>query len=102
MAATAGLWSYCLTENKQLFKKTEVCFYDCTARELLFKARAQGDFSKTIFRVVDKDGYSYCPYCIRIVGFTFGQQLVECPVCGKWFKGPRREFPIDYECVECE
>ena len=97
-----AFWSYCLIENKQIFYPFEVCNGACAARELVHKARSQGDFSQHIDYIYDQDGYFYCSYCKKILFRTFAQTLVQCPDCKRYFKGPKRNFPIDYECVDCE
>lgn len=50
---------------------------------------------------VDESGFSWCAYCDRIYRETFAQKLVQCPTCSRFFRGPRREMPIDYECKNC-
>lgn len=47
----------------------------------------------------DEDDYELCRYCGLIRDFP--EYLVTCTECGKKFKGPRKYFPIDYECENC-
>lgn len=46
----------------------------------------------------DDDPFYICFDC----GRYRRDQLVQCPECGKYFKGPRPNFPFDYECENCE
>lgn len=44
------------------------------------------------------DGFYWCTYCRRIRR----PDLVQCPSCSQYFKGPKPNMSIDYECSECE
>lgn len=93
-----------LEENKKVFTRSEVCIMEeCSARELIHKARDNGDFSFNIVYRFDKDGFTYCNYCYRISARTFEQYLPQCPTCGRFFKASVRRFknPIDYDCRDC-
>lgn len=48
----------------------------------------------------DDKGFLLCRYCGKL--HNSPGYLVECPECGKKFRGPRPHFPIDYECEDCE
>jgi hypothetical protein len=86
-----------------LFKET--CGYakDCTVRELDVKRAQEALKSKSEFRSTykgikeDEDGFWYCGYCRRIGR----EQLVQCPNCKKFFRGPKPFFPVNYECEKC-
>lgn len=83
------------TPEGSIFSRNEVCFIQqCSARELYLRTR-EGSFSS---HLLDQDGFWYCGFCKRIMA----DQLVHCEDCGRWFKGPRRFFPINYECSDCE
>lgn len=50
--------------------------------------------------LIDEQDFFHCRFCGKIRSFP--GYLVECPSCGKLFKGPRPYFPVDYECPECD
>lgn len=97
-------WEENIQQNEKYFTRSEVCIMEeCTKRELIHKARDNGDFSFTHIRRTDQDGYTYCIYCQRISARSFTQVLIQCPDCSRFFKGPVRRLktPVDWECDEC-
>lgn len=90
-----------------MYQTSETCGYaqDCTTRELALVDYHKAKLNKTLDSYVspykgikiDKDGFWYCGYCQRIGR----EQLVQCPECNLYFKGPKRYFPIEYQCINC-
>jgi len=92
----------------ETFLYRETCGYakDCTVRELDVKKAVEAvktkDYNgyRTTYKGMKQDekGFRYCGYCQRIGR----DQLVKCPTCGKYFRGPKPFFPVDFECENCE
>lgn len=88
---------------KRLWQLT--CNGRCTGREVWEKelVLANGKFVEDNRKSIlpypkDKDGYTLCPFCERILG----NPLSQCPECGNWYKGYKPYPKFHFPCPECE
>lgn len=83
-------------ERLTVYPLTETCSLDCSQLELYTRQKGEIPYTKAL--LFDEWRYLWCGHCKKILR----NQLVQCPECDRYFRGPRRFFPADYECPECE